>query len=68
MSDPTYKVIEIVGTSEQSVTHAIDNAVQKAAETIRHLSWFETIQVRGSVADGRVGRYQVTLKAGFAME
>ncbi len=68
MTDPTYKVVEIVGTSEHSVTDAIDNAIEKASESIRHLGWFEVEQVRGSIADGKVGRYQVTLKAGFALE
>jgi dodecin len=68
MPDHTYKVVELVGSSEESVTKAIDNAITKAARTIRHLGWFEVIQVRGSIADGKVGQYQVTMKAGFRLE
>lgn len=68
MSDPVYKIVELVGTSEDSISDAIDNAVSKASRTLRHLGWFEVGQIRGSVADGKVGRYQVTLRAGFTLE
>ncbi|HBK04322.1 MAG TPA: dodecin flavoprotein [Acetobacteraceae bacterium] len=68
MSNQVYKVVELVGSSEESVTKAIDNAIAKAAATIRHLGWFEVVQVRGQVADGKVGQYQVTMKAGFRLE
>lgn len=68
MSNHVYKVVELVGSSEDSVTKAIDNAVAKAASTLRHLGWFEVIQVRGHVADGKVAQYQVTMKAGFRLE
>lgn len=68
MTDPTYKIVELVGTSEKSISDAIDNAIKKAAQSVRHLGWFEVGQVRGSIADGKVGRYQVTIKAGFTLE
>jgi dodecin len=68
MADPVYKVVEVVGTSEQSVSKAIDNAIAKASETLRHLGWFEVMQIRGSVDSGKVDRYQVTLKVGFTLE
>jgi flavin-binding protein dodecin len=68
MADPVYKIVELVGSSEDSISDAIDNAIDKAAKTLRHLSWFEVGQVRGSVTDGRVRRYQVTIKAGFTLE
>jgi len=68
MTDPVYKIVELVGTSEKSISDAIDNAIKKAAQSIRHLGWFEVDQVRGSIADGKVGRYQVTIKAGFTLE
>ena len=68
MSEPIYKVVEIVGTSEQSISKAIDNAITKAAETLRHLGWFEVGEVRGNIADGKVNHYQVTLKVGFTLE
>jgi flavin-binding protein dodecin len=68
MAESVYKVVEVVGTSEQSISKAIDNAISKAAETIRHIGWFEVAQMRGSVEDGKVHRYQVTLKIGFTLE
>lgn len=68
MPDHVYKVIELVGSSEQSISQAIDNAVSKAAQTVRHLGWFEVQQVRGHIENGKVKHYQVTLKAGFTLE
>jgi flavin-binding protein dodecin len=68
MSEPIYKVVEVVGTSEQSISKAIDSAISKASETLRHLGWFEVVQIRGSINDGSVRRYQVTVKVGFALE
>ncbi len=68
MTDPVYKVVELVGTSDESISDAIDNAIKKASQTLRHLGWFEVGQVRGSIVSGAVGRYQVTIKAGFTLE
>ena len=68
MSEPTYKVVEIVGTSEVSISKAIEGAIAKASGTIRRLGWFEVVQVRGNIADGKVHHYQVTLKVGFTLE
>lgn len=68
MSEPTYKVVEIVGTSETSISKAIDGAIAKASGSLRHLGWFEVVQIRGNIADGRVHHYQVTLKVGFTLE
>jgi dodecin len=68
MSGNVYKVVELVGSSEESVTKAIDTAIAKASATIRHLGWFEVVQVRGHIADGKVAQYQVTMKAGFRLE
>ena len=68
MPDSTYKIVEIVGTSEQSISKAIDNAITKASGTLRRLGWFEVEQIRGNIADGKINRYQVTLKVGFTLE
>lgn len=68
MSEHVYKVVELVGTSEESVTKAIDRAITKASETLRHLGWFEVVQVRGHIQEGKVEHYQVTIKAGFRLE
>ena len=68
MPEHVYKVVELVGSSEESVTKAIDRAITKAAVSIRHLGWFEVVQVRGHIEDGKVAQYQVTIKAGFRIE
>jgi flavin-binding protein dodecin len=68
MAEGVYKVIELVGTSEASISKAIDGAITKAGETVRHLGWFEVTQIRGRIDAGKVNNYQVTLKAGFKLE
>jgi flavin-binding protein dodecin len=68
MSDHVYKSVEITGTSPDSVQSAIDTAIAKAGETLRHLDWFEVVNVRGHIEDGRVAHYQVTMKVGFRLE
>ncbi len=68
MPEHVYKVVELVGSSEESVTKAIDRAIAKAALSVRHLGWFEVVQVRGHIEDGKVAQYQVTIKAGFRLE
>ena len=68
MADHVYKLVDLVGTSKESVTDAIQNAMTRASSTIRGIRWFEVVQVRGEVSDGKVGHYQVTLKVGFTLE
>jgi flavin-binding protein dodecin len=67
MTDHVYKSVEITGSSESGVQQAIDNALAKAGQTLRHLDWFEVVGVRGGLADGAT-YYQVTLKIGFRLE
>jgi hypothetical protein len=68
MADPVYKVVEVVGSSNESISKAIDRAVGKAGSTLRHLGWFEVVQIRGSIENAKVRQYQVTLKVGFTLE
>ena len=68
MSDHTYRIIEIVGSSPDSIDAAIRNAISRASETMRELDWFEVHSVRGHLQDGAIGHYQVTLKVGFRLE
>jgi dodecin len=68
MTDRTYRVTEIVGTSPESVDAAIRNGLRRAGETLRHLDWFEVTEVRGQIVDGEVAHYQVGLKVGFRLE
>ena len=66
MSDHrTYKKIELVGSSRDSIEAAIESALAQAAQSIDHMDWFEVIETRGHIVDGQVGHYQVTLKVGF---
>jgi len=68
MQDHIYKVVELVGSSESSIEDAINTAITRAHETLRHLRWFEVIETRGQIENGKVAHYQVTLKVGFTME
>ena len=68
MTDRTYRVTEIVGTSPEGIDQAIRNGIDRAARTLRHLDWFEVTQVRGQVKDGQVEHFQVGLKLGFRLE
>ena len=68
MSDHVYKMIEIVGSSPVSSDEAIRNAIETSAKTIRHISWFEVVKTTGHVVEGKVARFQVTLKIGFRIE
>ena len=62
-----FKIIEIVGTSSESYEKAINNGIIKASETIKAISWFEVVQQRGSVKDGKVDEFQVIMKVGFKL-
>ena len=68
MADPVFKKIEVVGTSAESFSQATANAVAKAAETVHGLSWFEVVEQRGNVSDGKIQQYQVTLRIGFRLD
>ncbi|MQA98232.1 MAG: dodecin family protein [Streptosporangiales bacterium] len=68
MTDRTYRVTEIVGTSPEGVEPAIRNGIRRAAQTLRHLDWFEVGEVRGRIVDGEVAHFQVTLRIGFRLE
>ncbi len=61
----TYKIIELVGVSEQSVADAIRSGIERAAETIEAMEWFETTEIRGRIKNGKVEQFQVGLKIGF---
>ena len=68
MSDHVYKVVELVGSSETSIEDAIQTAIKRASQTLRHLHWFEVVQTRGHIENGEVRHYQVVLKAGFTLD
>ena len=68
MADPTYKKIELVGTSSESFSQAASNAVAKAAETLHNLSWFEVVEQRGHIVEGKIDQYQVSVRIGFRVD
>ena len=68
MADKTYKKIEIVGTSTESFSHAVENAIAKASSSVHNLDWFEVIESRGAIADGKIAQFQVTVKIGFRLD
>lgn len=68
MSNRTYRVTEIVGTSPDGIDAAVRNGIARASKTLRHLDWFEITQVRGQVKDGTVEHFQVGIKVGFRLE
>ena len=68
MSEHTYRVVEVVGSSTTSSDDAIANAIADATKTLRHVNWFQVVETRGHVADGRIAHFQVTLKIGFRLD
>jgi flavin-binding protein dodecin len=68
MTDHVYKSVEVTGSSPDVISAAIRNAIDKASQTLRNIEWFEVIDTRGVVADGKVAYFQVTLKIGFRLE
>ncbi len=63
-----YKITEIVGTSPMSFAEAVKAGVAEAAKTVRHMDWFEVVELRGRIAEGKVEEFQVKLKIGFKLE
>jgi dodecin len=63
-----YRVTEVVGTSTESIQHAVRTAVKRANETLRNLDWFEVSEIRGTITDGDVEEFQVSVKIGFRLE
>ncbi|MEI8387086.1 MAG: dodecin [Verrucomicrobiota bacterium] len=68
MSNHIYKKIELVGSSPNSIEEAVQNAVAKAAQSLRNLRWFEVVETRGQIENDRIAHWQVTVKIGFTLE
>ncbi|WTW99680.1 dodecin family protein [Streptomycetaceae bacterium NBC_01309] len=68
MSNHTYRVTEIVGSSHEGIDAAITNGITRAAKTLHNLDWFEVTQIRGQITDGQIEHYQVGLKIGFRLD
>jgi len=68
MSDHVYKIVELAGSSPDSVQAAIESAVAKASTSLRNLRWFEVVETRGQIKDGAVSQWQVVVKVGFSLD
>lgn len=68
MSEHTYKIIELVGSSTKGSDAAIQNAVARASKTLKNLDWFEVTETRGHLKDGKIAHFQVTIRVGFRLE
>ena len=63
-----YKLIDVVGTSPDSFADAVKNAVVEAGKTVHHMNWFEVVEERGAIKDGKVAEFQVTIRIGFKLD
>ena len=68
MTDHIYKMLELTGSSENGIEDACQRAIAKASESVRNIRWFEVIETRGHVVDGKIGHWQVSIKVGFTLE
>ena len=68
MPDHVYRVTEIVGSSRESIDHAVRNGIDRASQTLRNLDWFEVTEIRGNLEDGIIAYFQVTMKVGFRLD
>ena len=68
MAESVFKKIELTGTSNRSIEEAIQNAITRSGETVRDMRWFEVLETRGTIVNGKVGEWQVTIKIGFHIE
>jgi len=68
MSDHVYKKIEVTGSSPKSIEEAVENAISKASESVHNMRWFEVVETRGHLEDGKISHWQVTVKIGFTLD
>jgi flavin-binding protein dodecin len=68
MDDHVYKLVELTGSSKTSIEEAVQNAITKASETLRNVHWFQVVETRGYIENGKVSYWQVTIKLGFRLE
>lgn len=68
MSHHVYKILELTGSSPSGIEDAVNTAIAKASDTVRNMQWFEVVETRGHIEDGKVAHWQVTIKVGFTLE
>jgi flavin-binding protein dodecin len=67
MQEKTYKLIELVGVSSNSIEEAVQNAIARANQTLKNLDWFEVVESRGLIQEGKISQFQVKIKVGFRL-
>jgi hypothetical protein len=67
MQEKTYKLIELVGVSSNSIEEAVQNAIARANQTLKNLDWFEVVEARGLIQEGKISQFQVKIKVGFRL-
>jgi dodecin len=68
MSDHVYKQIKLTGSSSESIEGAVNNAIAKASATVKHMRWFQVLDTRGHIEQGKIAHWQVTIEVGFTLE
>jgi flavin-binding protein dodecin len=68
MDEHVYKITEIVGTSKNGIEDAVHNALARAAKTVQQMRWFEVVETRGAIENGKLAMWQVTIKVGFTLK
>lgn len=68
MTGHIYKLLELTGSSTVGIEDAVQKAITKANESVRHIHWFQVTETRGQVVDGKIAHWQVSLKIGFTLE
>jgi flavin-binding protein dodecin len=68
MTEHTYKMLELVGSSTTTIEDAVNNALAEAGQSVRHMEWFEVLETRGHIKDNKVAHFQVTIKVGFRID
>jgi hypothetical protein len=68
VSDLVWKIIELVGESNESFANAVRNAIEEAAKTVKQMQWFEATEFRGTIKEGKVSQFQALVRIGFKVE
>jgi dodecin len=68
VSDRVYKILELTGSSDEGIERAVEAAIARSHETVRNMRWFEVVETRGQIEEGKVAYWQVTVKVGFSID
>lgn len=60
-----FQVIEVIGVSKEGFSQAVEAGVNDVAKTKKNIHFFEVVEQRGGVTDGKIREYQVKIKVAF---